>query len=331
MSQMTFSDLEYSMRKRKTKREKFLDIMNEIIPWEEWVEFVRPYYPSGKRGRPTMGIEKMLRMYLLQVWFNLSDEGVEDAIYDSYAFRKFMGVDFVNEQVPDATTLLKFRHLLEENHLGEEFFKAINRVMEATGHIMHGGSIVDATIISAPSSTKNAEKKRDPEMHQTKKGNEWKFGMKCHVGVDAGSGLVHTITVTSANVHDINEAHKLLREDDEFAYGDNGYSGIEKRDEIKNDEHLSKIDFRINRRPKSLPKVSDNAFDWEREIEHRKSSVRCKVEHAFKIIKDTFGFRKVRYKGLAKNLHKLNVLFACANLLMVKRGQLKSTASPARG
>lgn len=331
MSQMTFSDLEYSMRKRKTKREKFLDIMNEIIPWDEWVEFVRPYYPSGKRGRPTMGIEKMLRMYLLQVWFNLSDEGVEDAIYDSYAFRKFMGVDFVNEQVPDATTLLKFRHLLEENHLGEEFFKAINRVMEATGHIMHGGSIVDATIISAPSSTKNAEKKRDPEMHQTKKGNEWKFGMKCHVGVDAGSGLVHTITVTSANVHDINEAHKLLRDDDEFAYGDNGYSGIEKRDEIKNDEHLSKIDFRINRRPKSLPKVSDNAFDWEREIEHRKSSVRCKVEHAFKIIKDTFSFRKVRYKGLAKNLHKLNVLFACANLLMVKRGQLKSTASPARG
>lgn len=331
MSQMTFSDLEYSMRKRKTKREEFLDIMNEIIPWDEWVEFVRPYYPSGKRGRPTMGIEKMLRMYLLQVWFNLSDEGVEDAIYDSYAFRKFMGVDFMEEQVPDATTLLKFRHLLEENHLGEEFFKAINRVMEATGHIMHGGTIVDATIISAPSSTKNAKKKRDPEMHQTKKGNEWKFGMKCHVGVDAGSGLVHTITVTSANVHDINETHKLLREDDEFAYGDNGYSGIEKRDEIKNDEHLSKIDFRINRRPKSLPKVSDNAFDWEREIEHRKSSVRCKVEHAFKIIKDTFSFRKVRYKGLAKNLHKLNVLFACANLLMVKRGQLKSTASPARG
>ena len=328
---MTFSDLEYSMRKRKTKREEFLDIMNEIIPWDEWVEFVRPYYPSGKRGRPIMGIEKMLRMYLLQVWFNLSDEGVEDAIYDSYAFRKFMGVDFMEEQVPDATTLLKFRHLLEENHLGEEFFKAINRVMEATGHIMHGGTIVDATIISAPSSTKNAEKKRDPEMHQTKKGNEWKFGMKCHVGVDAGSGLVHTITVTSANVHDINEAHKLLREDDEFAYGDNGYSGIEKRDEIQNDERLSKIDFRINRRPKSLPKVSDNAFDWEREIEHRKSSVRCKVEHAFKIIKDTFSFRKVRYKGLAKNLHKLNVLFACANLLMVKRGQLKSTVSTARG
>lgn len=158
MSQMTFSDYEYSLRKRKTKREEFLDIMNEIIPWEEWVEFVRPYYPNGKRGRPTKGIEKMLRMYLLQIWFNLSDEGVEDAIYDSYAFRKFMNIDFMEEQVPDATTLLKFRHLLEENHLGEVFFKAINRVMEATGHIMHGGTIVDAIIISAPSSTKNAKK-----------------------------------------------------------------------------------------------------------------------------------------------------------------------------
>lgn len=214
MSQMTFSDYEYSLRKRKTKREEFLDIMNEIIPWEEWVEFVRPYYPNGKRGRPTKGIEKMLRMYLLQIWFNLSDEGVEDAIYDSYAFWKFMNIDFMEEQVPDATTLLKFRHLLEENHLGEVFFKAINRVMEATGHIMHGGTIVDATIISAPSSTKNAEKKRDPEMHQTKKGNVWKFGMKCHIGVDSGSGLVHTITATAANAHDITEAHKLLREDD---------------------------------------------------------------------------------------------------------------------
>ena len=167
MKQETFTDIEYSNRKRKTKREEFLETMNEIIPWDEWVEFVRPYYPSGKRGRPVKGIETMLRMYLLQVWFNLSDEGVEDAIYDSYAFRKFMNIDFMSEQAPDATTLLKFRHLLEENHLGEEFFKAINRVIEDSGHIMHGGTIVDATIIDAPSSTKNKEKKRDPEMHQT--------------------------------------------------------------------------------------------------------------------------------------------------------------------
>ena len=163
-------------------------------------------------------------------------------------------------------------------------------------------------------------------MHQTKKGNEWKFGMKCHIGVDSGSGLVHTVTVTAANVHDITEAHKLLREDDDVAYGDSGYIGIEKRDEIKNNEHFSKSDFRINRRPKSLPQVSDHAIDWERYIENRKSAVRCKVEHAFKIIKDTFGFRKIRYRGLAKNLHKLS-----ANLLMVKRGQIKSQKLLARG
>lgn len=319
--QTTFSDIEYGNRKRTTKREEFLDIMDEIIPWEEWVEFVRPYYPSGKRGRPVKGIETMLRMYLLQTWFNLSDEGAEDAIYDSYAFRKFMKIDFMTEQVPDATTLLKFRHMIEKNHLGEEFFKAINRVMEATGHIMHGGTIIDATIINAPSSTKNAEKKRDPEMHQTKKGNEWKFGMKCNIGVDAGSGLVHSITATSANVHDITQAHKLIRKDDKVVYGDSGFLGIEKREEIRNDEHLANIEYRINRRPKSLPKVSDNAIDWEGYIDYRKSAVRCKVEHAFKIIKDTFGFRKVRYRGIAKNFNKLNVLFACANLLMVKRVQ----------
>ena len=319
--QITFSDIEYGNRKRITKREEFLDIMEEIIPWDEWVEFVRPYYPSGKRGRPVKGIETMLRMYLLQNWFDLSDEGIEDAVYDSYAFRQFMKIDFVYEQVPDATTLLKFRHMIEKNHIGEAFFNAIKRVMDATGHIMHGGTIVDATIINAPSSIKNAEKKRDPEMHQTKKGNKWKFGMKCNVGVDAGSGLVHSITATSANVHDINEAHKLIREDDEVVYGDSGYTGIEKREEIKNNEHLANIEYRINRRPKSLPKVSDNAIDWERYIDYRKSAVRCKVEHAFKIIKDTFGFRKVRYRGKAKNLNKLNVLFACANLLMVKRVQ----------
>ena len=172
-----------------------------------------------------------------------------------------------------------------------------------------------------PAPPKMQRKSVIPEMHQTKKGNEWKFGMKCNIGVDAGSGLVHSITATSANVHDITEAHKLIRSDDEVVYGDSGYLGIEKREEIKNDEHLANIEYRIKRRPKSLPKVSDNAIDWERYIEYRKSAVRCKVEHAFKIIKDTFGFRKVRYKGIAKNLNKLNVLFACANLLMVKRVQ----------
>lgn len=321
MKQQTISDLEYGARKRKTKREEFLEIMEEIIPWDEWVAFIAPYYPSGKRGRPPKGIEKMLRMYLLQCWFNLSDEGVEDAIYDSYAMRKFVGVDFFEEDAPDATTLLKFRRLLEKNNLNKAFFEAINRVMEKSGHIMRGGSIVDATIISAPSSTKNAEKQRDPEMHQTKKGNEWKFGMKCHVGVDAWTGIVHTVEVTPANTHDITVTSKLIRPDDEVVYGDSGYIGIQKRPEICENEHLSSIDYRIVRRPRSLPKVSDWAIDWERQIDHRKSSIRCKVEHVFRFIKRQFGYSKVAYRGLAKNANRLFALFISTNLIVMDRRQ----------
>ena len=314
MKQETFTDMEYSFRRKKTRREEFLEIMDEIIPWDEWVSVIEPYYPQGKRGRPPIGIEKMLRMYLLQIWFNLSDPATEDAIYDSYAMRKFTEIDFMTEAVPDETTLCKFRHLLEKNELNKLFFDAINRVMVQTGHMMKGGTIVDATIINASSSTKNAQKARDSEMHQTKKGNEWRFGMKCHIGVDAGSGLVHTMTVTAANEHDITETAKLLREDDRVVYGDSGYLGVQKRPDITSNEHFSKIDFRINRRPSSLPQVSDNAIDWERYIEKRKSSVRCKVEHAFRIIKCQFGFRKVVYKDLRKNENRLYAMFACANL-----------------
>ena len=314
MKQETFTDMEYSFRRKKTRREEFLESMDEIIPWDEWVSVIEPYYPPGKRGRPPIGIEKMLRMYLLQIWFNLSDPATEDAIYDSYAMRKFTEIDFMTEAVPDETTLCKFRHLLEKNDLNKLFFDAINRVMVQTGHMMKGGTIVDATIINAPSSTKNAQKARDPEMHQTKKGNEWRFGMKCYIGVDAGSGPVHTMTVTAANEHDITETAKLLREDDRVVYGDSGYLGVQKRPEITSNEHFSKIDFRINRRPSSLPQVSDNTIDWERYIKKRKSSVRCKVEHAFRIIKCQFGFRKVVYKGLRKNENRLYAMFACANL-----------------
>ena len=314
MKQGTLTDIEYSGRKKKTRREEFLEIMDEIIPWDEWVSVIEPYYLKGKRGRPPMGIEKMLRMYLLQIWFNLFDPATEDAVYDSYAMRKFTGIDFMKESVPDETTLCKFRHLLEVNGLNKLFFEAINRVMVQSGHMMKGGTIVDATIIDAPSSTKNVEKARDPEMHQIRKGNEWRFGMKCHVGVDAGSGSVHTVTVTSANKHDITETANLIREDDEAVYGDSGYLGVQKRSEIQQNEHFSKVDFRINRRPKSLPKVSDHAIDWERYIEHRKSSIRSKVEHIFRIIKCQFGYKKVVYRGLKKNENRLYALFACANL-----------------
>ena len=184
MNQMTFSDMEYSGRKRVTQKEKFLREMNDIIPWADWVNKILPYYPKGKRGRPPRGIEVMLRMYLLQIWFNLSDEGLEDAIYDSYAMRNFVGINFLEEQVPDATSLLKFRHLLEEHHLGEEIFNDIKERLEQAGLMMRGGTIVDATIIHSTPSTKNKEGKRDPEMHQTKKGNQWYHGMKVHSGVD---------------------------------------------------------------------------------------------------------------------------------------------------
>ena len=241
MSQLSFSDQEYSGRKRTTKREEFLKTMNGIIPWTEWVEKIRPFYPSGKRGRPVRGIELMLRMYLLQIWFGLSDEGTEDAIYDSYAMRSFLGLNFMMEQVPDATTLLKFRHLLEEHDLCKALFEDIKARLEKAGLMMHGGTIVDATIIQSTSSTKNKTGERDPEMHQTKKGNQYYHGMKAHIGVDAGSGYVHSLTGTAANAHDITEAHNLIREDDEVIYGDSGYTGIEKRDEIKEDKHLSQI------------------------------------------------------------------------------------------
>lgn len=320
MKQQTFSDIEYSNRKRKTKREEFLESMDAMIPWEYWVNIIKPYYPSGKRGRPPKNIETMLRMYLMQNWFNLSDEGIEDAIYDSYAMRSFMHLDFLTEQVPDATTLLHFRHLIEENKIGEKIFDDVKSRLEKAGLMMHGGTIVDATIIAAPSSTKNREGKRDPEMHQTKKGNQWYHGMKVHSGVDAGSGYVHSITGTSANVHDIEETGKLLREDDEVAYGDSGYSGVEKRDGIKNDEHFSKIEFRINQRPSRI-KVPDTykGINWDKEIENRKSSTRCKVEHPFLIVKRQFGYAKVVYRGIAKNMNRFHILFASANLVMCAR------------
>jgi IS5 family transposase len=322
--QKTFADVEYDSRKRKTKREEFLQMMDKIIPWDEWVSIIKPYYPDGRRGRPVRGIETMLRMYFLQIWFNLSDEMTEESVYDSHAMKKFMGVNFGEEQAPDATTLLKFRHLLEEHNLCEKLFKDLNERLEANGCVMRGGSIVDATIIKAPSSTKNASGKRDPEMHQTKKGNEWHFGMKAHIGVDAGTGYVHTVTVTAANAHDITEASKLLREDDEVVYGDSGYLGIEKRDEIKSDAMKSKIDYRINRRSGTFRRKPMNiATQWDRHIENRKSSVRSKVEHVFRIVKRQFGFSRVVYRGLAKNLNRLFGLFASANAYMLaKSGRL---------
>lgn len=318
--QLTMTDAEYAGRKRITRREEFLDKMDEIIPWKRWIEMIRPHYPSGKRGRPVRGIKTMLRMYLMQVWFNLSDVGIEDAIYDSYAMRKFLGINFLDEQVPDSTTLLKFRHLLEEHEIGKAIFDDIKAQLDKSGLIMHGGTIVDATIVSAPSSTKNSTGERDPEMHQTKKGNQWYHGMKVHAGADAATGYVHTLEGTAANVHDSQETTKLIREDDEVVYGDSGYLGVSRQDAVLEDEHLSQIDYRICKRPKSI-KTPDSyqGINWEKHREHRKSSVRCKIEHVFLIVKRDFGYRKVVYRGIARNMNRFHVLFGCANLLMCIR------------
>jgi len=317
MKQLSFTDIEYANRKKRTKRDEFLRTMDEIIPWDGWISCIKPIYYANNVGRPPRGIEPMLRMYLLQSWFNLSDEGIEDAIYDSYAFRTFMKLDFTAEQAPDATTLCKFRKLLVDNDIAKDIFQTIQDFLAQHGRIMRGGSVVDASIIDAPSSTKNAERARDPEMHQTMKGNQWRFGMKVHVGVDAGTGFVHTVTATPANVHDITEAYKLIRKDDKVVYGDSGYLGISSRDEIRDDPDMSGIDFRINRRPSQYNRLLEGfARHFERQLEHRKSSVRAKVEYPFLILKHRFGYRKTVYKGLAKNLHRLYVLFASANLLM---------------
>lgn len=322
--QQSFTDLEYANRKKKTKREEFLEAMDYLIPWDEWVVLIEPYYPSGKRGRPTRGIETMLRMYFLAVMFNLSDEGVEDAIYDSYAFRKFMRIDFFNEQTPDATTLCKFRKLMVDNGLQKVFFESITRFMNENHLILKGGSIVDATIINAPSSTKNEAKQRDPEMHSTKKGNQWYFGMKLHIGVDVFGGFVHTCEATSANISDIEVAHKLLRPDDEVVYGDSAYEPLPKREEIINNENLANIIFKTNtKKPyrKNVWKDGPGIY-WRNKMEAEKSSVRGKVEYVFHIVKDIFRYRKVRYKGLEKNFAHQNLLLAFANLYMLSRSDL---------
>jgi len=319
MFQMSFADIEYGNRKRKTKREEFLEIMDEVIDWEEWTGLILPYYPAGERGRPPRGAETMLRMYLLQNWFSLSDEGVEDAIYDSYSFRQFMRINFLEEQAPDATTLCNFRKVLDENGITKLFNASVKQFLDKHGKIMHGGSIVDATIIDAPTSTKNAEGKRDPEMRSVKKGNQWYFGERLHIGVDAGTGYIHNCEVTAASVNERDIVPDLIRGDDAFAYGDAGYCGIEKREDIKADPHLSQIDWRMNtqkpyRKNKWLP---GPGIYWHSYMEYQKSRVRSKVEYPFLIIKRIFGYRKVRYRGLHKNRTQAHTLCALANLYML--------------
>ena len=318
--QASFADIEYASRRVTTRKEEFLRQMDELVPWAEWCALIAPFWHPGrpgKRGRKPVPVETMLRVYLLQCWYNLSDVATEEAVYDSRAMSSFVGVDFSGgSQVPDSTTLCKFRRCVTDNGLGEQMLSSLNAILEAAGIMMRGGSIVDATFVEAPSSTKNASGARDPEARQGKKGNNWHFGYKAHTGVDAGSGLVHTVVVTPANESDISQAHKLFRRDDEFGYADAGYTGMGKRPEFARDEHLAAMGLRISARPSSMRAKGDPA-GWDRAIERMKSAVRSKVEHPYQIVKRRFGFAKTRYRGLKKNVGALNVRFALANLAMV--------------
>ena len=314
-SQMSFGDLESQGQRRKTRREEFLERMDAIVPWDRWCALVGPSYHSQARGRHVRGAETMLRMYLLQVMFGLSDEGTEDAVLDSRAMQRFMHLDLMQEQVPDATTLAKFRHVLEREGLGRAILRDFDAQLEEAGIMMRGGSIVDATFIEAPSSTKNRGHARDPEAHQSKKGKNWHFGYKAHIGVDAGSGLVHTVETTAANVSDVSMAHALVREDDAFCYADSGYTGVAKRPEVASDPHLSSMRWTVARKPSTI-KGLDCTLSAEKGIESRKASVRSKVEHPFLIVKRRFGHLRTRYRGTGKNSCMLCVSFALANLAM---------------
>jgi IS5 family transposase len=316
--QTSFSQAEFADKKKLTRREKFLARMEEIIPWSALLAVIAPFYPKGERGRPPIGLERMLRVYFLQQWYGLADEAIEDAIYDSQAMRGFARIDLAAAGVPDATTLLKFRRLLETNDLCKGIFKAINTDLATRGLMMRAGTLVDATLLAAPPSTKNKEKKRDPEMHQTRKGNQWYFGMKAHIGADRDSKLVHAVVVTAANVADITQTAELLHGQETQVHADAGYTGVEKRAEITALNRT--IDWQIAGKRGQIKKMLEGPEKEARKArEKAKASVRAFVEHPFHIIKNIFRHRKVRYRGLAKNGHQLYTLFGLANLVIGAR------------
>jgi IS5 family transposase len=320
-SQPSFADAEFSAKKRKTRREKFLEEMDQVVPWERLMGLIRPFYPTGRRGRPPIGIERMLRIYFLQQWYGLSDEGLEDTIYDSQAMRRFTRIDIGSETVPDATTLLNFRHLLEEHALTKTIFNEINAMLSERQLMMKEGTIVDATIIAAAPSTKNKAKERDPEMHQTKKGNQYYFGMKAHIGADMKSGLVHTVVTTAANVADITQTHKLLHGEESAVFTDAGYIGVEKRPEIVGAH--AKVEFVVAEKRSKIKALPEGPLkNAKLALEKVKAQVRAFVEHPFHIIKNLFAYRKARYRGLAKNEAQLHTLFALSNLVIAKRDLL---------
>jgi IS5 family transposase len=317
MHQRSFAEMEFEGKRKVTRRERFLGAIEAVTPWAELAEQIEPFYPKGGgRGRPPIGLQRMLRMTIAQQCFGLSDEGTEDALYDSQALRQFVGIDLAREDAPDATTLLKFRRLLEAHRLTERIFAAINAHLTERGLILKEGTVVDATIIAAPSSTKNREGRRDPEMHQTRKGDQWHFGMKAHIGADMDTGLVHSLATTPANAADVTCAHALLHGEERLALGDAGYRGVDKRPENQGRAVQWEVALRPGQR-RALPK--NRAGRQAERIEQLKARVRALVEHPFHWIKNIFGLKKVRYRGLAKNTAQLFTLFALANLMIARR------------
>ena len=305
---------EQPTKQKLTRRERFLGEMEVAVPWARLVALIEPFYPKGERGRPPLGVELMLRVYFLQQWYALADEALEDALYDSRSMRAFVG----GEVVPDATTLLKFRHLLERHDLTRRLFAEVNALLAERGAFLREGTIVDATIIAAAPSTKNKARERDPEMHQTKKGNTWHFGMKAHIGVDAGSGLVHTVVGTAANVADVAQAHALLHGEEKAGFGDAGYQGVERRPEIAGRfAHVRW--FVAAKRGKVKAMAEGKLKEATLAFEKAKAQMRAYVEHPFHVVKNLFKHRKVRYWGLARNTAQLHRLFALANLVLVQR------------
>jgi IS5 family transposase len=308
--QITMSWLTDELAQAKTRKKEFLGQMDRLIPWEEWLGIIKPHYYKGERGNKPYELETMLRIHILQELYDLSDMAVMNEVIDSRAFSEFCSVDSSN-QVPDGDTIGRFRALLVKYGLQKQLFEQVVRLFEARGLILRKGSIVDSAIIAAPSSTKNREKKRDPEAHQTKKGNTWYFSYKAHIGVDKSSGLVHHVKATAANVHDVTVVPDLLYGEEESVHGDSAYLGAEKREEaLTHNNQGKKIRYKINRRPSQSKNNSVRSKAQIRRREREKSSVRAKVEHAFGVVKRLFGYRKTRYKGRRKQQAKLHMIFA---------------------
>ncbi len=317
MDQLSFSDAEYAVKRKQTRREKFLQEMEQVVPWARLERIIEPFYPKAGNGRHPWPLATMLRIYCLQQWYGLSDPAAEDALYEITSMRQFARLS-LDGGIPDETTILKFRHLLERHGLTERIFADIAGHLQERGLLMKQGTLVDATIIDAPSSTKNKERKRDPEMHQTKKGNQWYFGMKAHIGVDLGIGLVHSLEGTAANVSDISQAHKLLHGDEAIALGDAGYIGVEKREEMQAHDVDWYVAMKRGER-KRWQEAGGKLGEVTEALEKTKAGIRAFVEHPFRVLKCQFGYRKTRYRGLKKNTAQLHMLFALTNLYIARR------------